>query len=44
MKNGFVAVAILVLALFAGAAVTIEQLTLFPDSAVTDRCAGTNCN
>lgn len=43
MKKEFLALTILALALFAGAAVTVEMLTLYPDSSLADRCAGSNC-
>lgn len=43
MKNSIVALTILVVVLFTGAAVTVEALTLCPDSAA-NVCIGTSCN
>jgi len=43
MRNRFVALAIVVFALFAGASVTVEALTLSQDASIVDACNGSNC-
>jgi len=43
MRNKFLALAILAFALFAGASLTVEALTLSSDLSAADACNGSNC-